>query len=109
MPHDTPTAERRRLVGRWRQSHKTIAAFAVSVGIPTSTFSSWTRKYPPDVTAVVTTPPFVDVTPAPVPVPAPVQTSIRVAMKGHSVLELTFDALPEPVWLATMLREVSAC
>ena len=109
MNQHTPIAEQQRLVSQWRNSHRSISAYAQSIGIPESTFSTWTRKYRPEVTAVARAPSFIEVTPAPTPAPGQAPLSVRVALKGRPGLEVTFDVLPEPMWFATVLREVTRC
>jgi hypothetical protein len=109
MAHRTPISEQKRLVARWRHTGQTMAGFALSVGVPESTFWRWTRKFPArppsalEVPAVMPRPAFVEVT------PASAQFAVRVQLSGHAAIELAFDDAPAPAWFAAVLREVTAC
>jgi hypothetical protein len=109
MAHRTPISEQRRLVARWRRSQQSISAFALTAGIPESTFWRWTHKFPaepPSTLAppvVVPTPTFVEVS------PAPAMFTVRVQLVERAAVDLTFDDAPAPAWFAAVLREVTAC
>lgn len=105
MSQRTPASEQRRLVARWRQSGQSQGAFAHSIGIPQTTFATWTRKYAAEEATSMSPPGFIEVTPVPIAEPI----SLRLAIPGRLSCELSFDTLPPPGWLAVVLREMTAC
>jgi len=108
MKNHTPISEQKRLVEKWRDSNLSTAAFAKAMGIPSSTFSGWTRRHPLKETALLESA-FIELTSAPKWAPPLDPISIQFAIAGRSPCELRFESLPPPDWLGAVLRGLVAC
>ena len=105
-------AQRAEVVEGYRTWEGSQAAYAASVGVPTSTLGRWRGGSKPSVPRVATIKALallevVRAAPVDVPEGASPVGSARLVLGGGVFLEL--EMLPPPRWLATLVEELRRC